>query len=72
MCQSNFQHGVHYQQLQYKDIRSLDTGVGEELACQHEEGHPNGVYADAVITNAGIVVGHLPKKIPTVFFLFLC
>ena len=37
--------------------------VGEELACQREEGNPNDVYAVAVKTDAGIVVGHLQRKI---------
>ena len=52
--------------------RVLDTGGGEELACQHEEGSPNDVYVVAVKTDASIVVGHLMRKIsarqPVLYF----
>ena len=45
--------------------------MGEELACQCEEGNPNDVYAFAVKTDADIVVGHLPRKISAACSLFL-
>ena len=45
--------------------------LGKELACQREEGNPYDVYAVAVKTNAGIVVGHLPRKISAACSLFL-
>ena len=38
--------------------------VGEELACQR---NPNNVYVVAVKTNADVVVGHLPRKIGSLF-----
>ena len=41
--------------------------VGEELACQCEEGNPNDLYVVTVKTDAGIVVGHLPRKIGSLF-----
>ena len=44
--------------------------VGEEFACR-EEGNPNDVYVVAVKIEAGIVVGHLPRKIFTACSLFL-
>ena len=40
--------------------------VGEELACQREEGNHD-VYAVTVKTNDGIVVCHLPRKIGSLF-----
>ena len=44
--------------------------LGKELACQREEGNPY-VYAVAVKIDAGIVVGHLPRKISAACSLFL-
>ena len=41
--------------------------VGEELACQYKEGNPNAMYVVAVKTDAGIVVGHLLRKICSLF-----
>ena len=38
--------------------------VGEELACQQNR---NDVYAVAVKTDAGVIVGHLPRKISSLF-----
>ena len=43
--------------------------MGEELACQREEGSPNNVYAVAVKTIAGIIVDHLPRKISAASYL---
>ena len=45
--------------------------LGKELTCQREEGNPYDVYAVAVKTDAGIVVGHLPRKISAACSLFL-
>ena len=45
--------------------------VGEELACQCEEGNPNDVCAVAVKTDASTVVGHLTRKISAACSLFL-
>ena len=45
--------------------------MGEELACQHEEGNPNDVYTDTERPDAGIVVGQLPRKISKACSLFL-
>ena len=39
--------------------------MGEELACQREEGNPNNVVA--VKTDAGIDVSHLPRKSGSLF-----
>ena len=38
--------------------------MGEELACLR---NPNDVYAVTVKTDAGVVVGHLPRKIGSLF-----
>ena len=37
------------------------------MACQCEEGNPNDVYAVAVKTDTGVVVGHLQRKIGSLF-----
>ena len=39
----------------YEDLLSLKSfwqEVGEELACQHEKGNPNSIYAVRVTTDA--------------------
>ena len=48
-----------------KEFWTLD--VGEELACQRDKGNPNDLYVVAVKTDAGTVVGHLPRKIGSLF-----
>ena len=45
--------------------------IGEELSCQREEGNPNDPYAVAVKTEAGTVIGHVPRKISAACCLFL-
>ena len=49
----------------FKEFRIPE--VGEKLACQCEESNPNDVYAVAVKTDAGMVVGHLQRKIGSLF-----
>ena len=41
--------------------------VAEELACQRDKGNPNYLYVVAVKTDVGIVVGHLPRNIGSLF-----
>ena len=45
--------------------------VGEGLSCQRKEGHPIDLYAVAVKTEAGTVIGHVPRKISAACCLFL-
>lgn len=44
--------------------------IDKQLTCQHETGNAADPYTVAVIKNE-IVVGHIPRKISTMCYLFL-
>jgi len=53
----------------YKD--TWDAVLVEELSCKGEVGNRVDVFAVAVLKDETIV-GHVPKKIFSVCFLYLC
>ena len=53
---------------QHKDI--WEAEVGEQLKCQRETGNPHDTFA-AVVLKSEVLVGHVPKKISFICFLFL-
>ena len=52
----------------YNDI--WDAALGEELECEREVGNQHDIYAVTVL-KAGLVVGHVPRKISSVCSVFL-
>ena len=52
----------------YQDIWS--ASVGEVLPCEREPANSTGRYAVAV-TKDGVIIGHLPRKVSRVCYLFL-
>ena len=55
-------HGYH----EYKEI--WEAAICEELDCRREPSNSVDQHAVAV-TNSGIVVGHLPKKLSRIYSL---
>ena len=47
-----------------------EAAVGQVLPCQRERGNAHDPYAVAVL-NRGVIVGHLPRAISSVCYLFL-
>ena len=53
----------------YKDICTVV--VGEEFQCWREGRNKFAPFAVAVMRGGGTVIGHIPRKISSISFLFL-
>lgn len=56
--------GYHY----YQDI--WNPAIGEQFECAQDVGNPHDRYAVAILKER-VVVGHVPRKISTLCYLFL-